>query len=89
MAAGVRTSHLRERARNSKRLCEVEQWGCHHLIMLKDAPLNITLLPQLPVPFNTGGLESIDQEARSLIEQIEPMSQLPGGQRIAPIDRRV
>jgi hypothetical protein len=42
--------------------------------MLQDAPLNVAFLPQLPVPLNAGGLESIDQEARSLIKEIEPMS---------------
>src|ERR1051326_558280 len=89
MTPGVRTPDLRKRTGHPKRLSQVEERRRHHLIVLKNTPLNVPLLPQLPMSFNPGSLEAINQEARSLIKQVKSMAQLPSGQWIASIDRRI
>jgi hypothetical protein len=38
------------------------------------------------MPLDLGGLESFNQQPRRLIEEIESMSQLTSGQRVASVD---
>jgi hypothetical protein len=57
--------------------------------VLKDAPLNVTLLPQFSVSLDSRCLESIHQEPGGLIEELKPVSQFAGSKRVSTVYRWV
>jgi len=47
--------------------------------MLKDAPLDVALLPKLAVPIDSGRSEFFDQKSSRLVKQIETVAEFSTG----------